>query len=107
RVERVEPPARGQPDRELLCEPVDRRVVLDRVEGRERTLDRVRPQPAVEELRAGMRLVWTRPLDAAELVEPRVLHPCVHRREAAALVPNLLGRRLSPIDSEPARDLAN
>ena len=69
RVVIVEPSPRGEPERELVVEPLDRRVVLDDAERRTRADDGVGPEPGVEEQLAGMVLVPARPLDAAEPLE--------------------------------------
>ena len=52
-----------------------------------------------------MLLVGARPLDAAQLLQPRVAHAAVHRAERAQLVPRLLRRRLAPVVAEPLREL--
>ena len=57
---------------------------------------------AVQELVARVLLVRARPLDAAELLEPRVAHARVHRRERAQLVPDLLGDRCCRVGARGA-----
>ena len=101
-VVRVEPAARGQADRELVGQLVDRQLVHDDVEGRQRAGDRLVPQPAVQELLAGMLLVPAGPLQA-DLVQPPVAHARVHRRERPQLVPHLLGGRAGPSRGRAAR----
>src|SRR5450759_3411331 len=54
-----------------------------------------------------MRLVRAGPLDPPELVEAGVGHAGVHGREAADLLPNLLGGGVSPIGTEALGDLAD
>ena len=66
RVERIETPPRRQAQREVLGERVDRRVELDRHERRARALDRIVPQPVVQQRAARMVLGRARPLKAAE-----------------------------------------
>src|SRR5207249_11525563 len=78
-VEGVKAASGGEPDRELVGQLVDRRLELDGAERCERPFHRVLPEPAVEELRAWIGLVRTRPLDAAQLVEPPVRHARMHR----------------------------
>ena len=88
-VVRLEPPPGREAQREVVVEQVDGRRVLDDLE-RRALLDDVVPQPAVDEELAGVVLVAARPLDAAELREPRVAHARVHGRERAQLVPHVL-----------------
>ena len=71
-VVRVEAAAGRQPDREVVVELVDRRVVVDRDERHAIARDRVLPEPAVEEQLARVVLVVARPLEPAELLEPLV-----------------------------------
>src|SRR6266852_1199815 len=106
-VERVEAAPRREPDRKLVTQLVDRRIVLNHAKRRERTLHRILPKSRVQELRAGMIERRAGPLDAAKLVDPRVGHAGVHRRKAPALVPYLLGGRLPPVAPEAPRDLAD
>ena len=65
------------------------------------------PQPGVQELLAWMLLVPARPVDPAELLEPRVAHPGVHRRQATQLVPHVLGRRTAEVDAETPAELVD
>ena len=55
----------------------------------------------MEEQLAGVGLVVARPLDAAELLEPRVAHPGVDRRQATDLVPDGFGVGLAPAAAHP------
>src|SRR5207249_2716956 len=89
----VEPPSRGEAQRKLGVEPVDGGIVLDRDECDPRTTNRPLPQTAVEEELARVVVVVARPLEPAVLLEPRVAHAGMHRREAAHLVPDHLGVR--------------
>jgi Protein involved in mRNA turnover and stability len=61
----------------------------------------------VDEERARVVLVHARPLDAAELLEPPVAHPRVHRRERAQLVPDVLGGSRAEIVTEAATELVD
>ena len=106
RVEGLEPAAGREAQREVVVEHVHRRIVLDRLE-RRAILDDVVPEPAVDEERARVVLVRARPLDAAELLEPRVAHPRVHRRERAQLVPDVLGRGRAEVVAEAATELVD
>ena len=54
-----------------------------------------------------MRLVGAWPLDATQLVEPRVSHAGVHRRQRTAFVPHLLRVRASPIATESPPQVAH
>src|SRR5207302_4374327 len=89
-VERLEAPSGREPDREILGELVDRRVVLDRLERSTHRHLRL-PEPPMEELLPGMLLVPAGPLDPPELFEPRVAHPGVYGRQSAQLVPDVHG----------------
>ena len=80
--------------------------MLDRLEWCA-VLDDVVPEPAVDEERARVVLVRARPLDAAELLEPRVAHPCMHRRERAQLVPDVLGARRAELVAEAPSELVD
>ncbi len=84
-VVRVETATRGEPQWVVVVELVDGRVVLDDTErGGPPALGRiVGPQTPVQVWRFERVVGVTRPLDAAELVEPRPRHPGVHRREPA------------------------
>src|SRR5207253_5464470 len=73
-VVRVEAATGREADREVVRQLVDGRVVVDRRERRRRSGNGVLPEPAVEEQLAGMVFVVARPLDPAELLEPRVAH---------------------------------
>ena len=48
-----------------------------------------------------------RPLDPAKRLEPVVAHPRVHGRQAAALVPHLLGARAAPVLAQPGGERAD
>ena len=65
------------------------------------------PEALVQDRRARVALVGAGPLQAAVLLEARVAHPGMHRRERAQLVPDLLGDRLRPVVPEPARELGD
>src|SRR6185437_16657209 len=93
----LEPAAGGQADGELGVERLDRRVVLHDGERGGWALERLGPESAVQERRAGMVLRGARPLDAAELLEPLEGHPRVHRAERTALVPGGLRRDFTPV----------
>jgi hypothetical protein len=92
-IERVEPAAGREEQRELLVDLVDRRLLDDDAErGEAAPRGRVvGPQPPVQPARLEAVLVEARPLDPAQLVEAGVAHPGVHRREPADLVPHVLG----------------
>ena len=97
RVEGVEPATGGQSDRKLFAQAIDRRIVLHGVERSAGALDGMLPEPSVQELRAPMRFVRTGPLDPTELLEPAIRHTRMHRGQAAALIPGLLGGRMAPV----------
>ena len=80
--------------------------MLDRHE-RRAVLDDVVPQAPVEEERSRILLVGARPLDAAERLEPRVAHARVHRRQRAALVPDVFRARRSEVVPQPPRQLVD
>ena len=63
-VERLEPAAGRETDRVVGVERLERRLRLDDAERRARPLDRLGPEPLVEEERAGVLLVGARPLQA-------------------------------------------
>jgi hypothetical protein len=65
-VERFQPPAGRETDRELVGERIDRRRVLDGVERGRRAFDGILPQPPVQEGAAGMVFAGTRPVQAIE-----------------------------------------
>ena len=71
-VVRVEPAPGGEPQRELLGQRLDRRVVDHDAERCRATavVGVVRPQPAVQVRRLEPVLEVARPLDAAQLLEP-------------------------------------
>src|SRR5579859_7462300 len=62
----------------------------------------------MQECRAWMRRIRARPLNAAERFEPRVAHPPGElRRDSTEFVPDVFGRRHSPIMAQTLRDLRN
>src|SRR5881394_1529824 len=69
RVVRLQPPPRRQEEGITSVGLFDGRIVLHDAEWRRRTAARRLPQTRVQELLAGMRLVGTRPLDAAKRFE--------------------------------------
>ena len=73
---------------------------MHRHERREHALHRIGPEALVETRRAEALLVGARPLDAAELLELRVRHARVHRRQRAHLVPDVLAGRVVPIEAK-------
>src|SRR4030095_6647722 len=71
-----------------------------------RPASRLRPQPRVQEGLAGMILVRTRPLQAAERFEPRVAHTAREvRRDHTEFVPDSFGGPLAPVVAETLREL--
>src|SRR3546814_8861784 len=79
--------------------------MLRRPPGSTRT-DTLFPYPTLfRSQRAGVRLVGTRPLDPAHLLEPGVAHPGVHRRERAQLVPHRLRRGRAPLVAEASGEI--
>src|SRR6185312_14239359 len=65
------------------------------------------PETRMEKRRARMILVRTWPLQPAQCLEARVAHAGELRRERTNFVPDIFGRRLSPIDTHASRDLAH
>ena len=100
RVVRLEPATRGETDRELGVGCLKRRAVMHRHERREHALDRIGPETLVQTRRASVALLGARPLDATELLEARVRHARVHRRQRAQLVPDVLAGRVVPIEAK-------
>ena len=72
RVVSVEATAGGEADREVVVQRIDRWRPLHHRERCGGTLHGVVPKPCVEERRAWMLVVGTRPLDAPELLEASV-----------------------------------
>ena len=70
-------------------------------------LDLRLPQPAVQELLAGVLLVGARPLDPAELLEPRVAHAavCIGDRPRSSFQTSS-ARGAAPVDAEAPAELA-
>ena len=99
----LEPPARGQADREVLVEFVDRRLERRHAERRQRPLDRVLPQPAVEVLRSRVILGRARPLQPAVLGQP-VVRACRRASGSAfAARPTPLRGGVTPVEPEASR----
>ena len=61
----------------------------------------------MQELVAGMLLVPARPLDAPKLVEPRVGHAGMHRRQRAQLVPDVFRARAAEVVAEATGELVD
>src|SRR5207245_9562828 len=70
-----------------------------------RPANRPLPQTAVEEELARVVVVVARPLKPAVLLETRVAHARVHRREPAHLVPDRLGVRPAPVATHAFRQI--
>ncbi len=65
------------------------------------------PQPRVQEQGAGVLLVGTRPLDAAELLEPFPAHAGVHRAERTQLLPCAERGDVAPVGAHALRELGD
>ena len=61
----------------------------------------------MQKRRARIVLVFARPLNATERLEPFPAHAPVHRRQRAQLVPRLLRRRDAEVAAQPLRQLAD
>ena len=103
----VQPAAGRQPQRELVVELVDGRLVDDHAERcRPPTLGRVvGPQPAVQVRRLEPVLVVARPLDAAQLVEP-ARRTCRRASATASAARPTRARPLVAGRRSPSRDRA-
>src|SRR5690349_22382203 len=88
-VERLETAAGAENERILIVGLLDRSFVMDDREWREASAPGwiFLPQSCVQELRSRVRRVWTRPLNAVELLESRVGHPRQLRRQRAHFIP--------------------
>src|SRR5215472_17997537 len=106
-VEGIQASSCGEPQRILLVQLVDWRLKLYRTERRPRSDQGIVPEPAVQKHFARMRFVVTRPLDTAKLLQTGVAHAAMHRAQAAHLVPDGFGMRLSPIMPKPARQIVD
>ncbi len=110
RVVRVEPAARRQPDRELVGELVDRRLVDDDAERRLRPLLLgivELPQARVEELRAaGVPRPSTATATPPQLLEaaPRTCRVCIGESDRSSSHASC-ARELAPVVAEPLREL--